>query len=208
MWPYQLFKRGKQKRNRKKDNSSCQKKLFFLDLGCLGSSFFHIFLFPLFFYLPLGPVSSFSLTVFGKSVGSPSQGKKTSSFLSDLSCILILLIYPDRFHVSFFPFCPFCWPPLRSYVPHTEYKTPSEPQNTSQNTPQIPLQNRNTEKISNYIRNWVIFCIFFVFFLYFGFGEGSGVYFGVYLGVRRGLVFCIGGVRSQGHPSSLFLSFS
>ena len=35
---------------------------------------------------------------------------------------------------------------LRSYVPHTKYKTPPNPKNAPRNTPQIPLQNRNTEK--------------------------------------------------------------
>ena len=75
-------------------------------------------------------------------------------------------------------------------------QNPSEAQNPHRNTPQIPVQNRNTENHEKYTKLGD-FRIFFVIFLYFGFGGEFGVYFGVYFGVRRGFVFCMGRVRSQ-----------
>ena len=80
--------------------------------------------------------------------------------------------------------------------PPYKIQNPSEPQNTPRNTPEIPLQNRNTEKYEKIRKspNFGDFRIFFLFFLYFGFGGGFRVYFGVYFGVRRGFVFCMGDV--------------
>ena len=82
---------------------------------------------------------------------------------------------------------------LRSYVPHTKYKTPPNPKIHPEIHPKSPSK---TEIQKKYEKNTKLgdFRIFFVFFLYFGFGGGFGVYFGVSFGVRRGFVFCMGHV--------------
>ena len=61
-------------------------------------------------------------------------------------------------------------------------QNPSEPQNTPRNTPQILLQNRNTEKI----RNWVIF-VYFSYFFCISVLEGD-------LGCISGCILGFGGV--------------
>ena len=50
-------------------------------------------------------------------------------------------------------------------------QNPSEPQNTSRNARQIPIQNRNAEKLRKIYESHPISCIF-VFCLYFGFWRG------------------------------------
>ena len=75
---------------------------------------------------------------------------------------------------------------------HYRIRSPSEPQNTPQNTLRITSRNQNTEKPEKMTKT-PDFRLFSVFFLHFGFG----VYFGMHFGTQRGFVSCRGRRRSQ-----------
>ena len=92
-------------------------------------------------------------------------------------------------------------------LPPYKIQNPSEPQNTPRNTPQIPFQNRNMEKIRKIYENHPISYIFRIFFLYFGFGRDLGCISGCILGFRGVLYFVWGTYdRNSGAPNLYNLS--
>ena len=72
--------------------------------------------------------------------------------------------------------------------PPYKIQNPSEPQSTPRNTPQILLQNQNTEKSEKYMKNIPSFVYFLYFFYILVLEEDLGVFQGVFWGSEG---FCI-----------------
>ena len=84
------------------------------------------------------------------------------------------------------------WPKVVIIRPPYKIQNPSKPQNAPQNTPQIPFQNRNTEKIRKIYENHPISYIFRIFSA-FRFWKGIwGVFRGVFWG-SEGVCILYGG---------------
>ena len=78
---------------------------------------------------------------------------------------------------------------LRSYVPHSKYKTPPSPQiHTPKYTPNPPSKPKDRKYNMNILRIFTYFLCIFGFFLYCGFEGGFGVHFRIHFEVRRGFV--------------------
>ena len=85
-----------------------------------------------------------------------------------------------------------CLPNFAIIRPPYKIQNPSEPQNTPRNTPQIPFQNRNTEKIRKIDENHPISYLFRIFFCISVLEGDLGCISGCILGFRGVLYFVWG----------------